>query len=170
MRGVSWRRMAAGFALDATRVVSMLTLATLAVSSAPCTPAGVTTGAAPRLPRTLTPVIMALTPRPDETLAATDPRAYVAARVEASADLDRVELRLDGRVVPAEALGRDAAEASVLYQPHRWTTGRHCAAVKAWDMAGQVGTRAWCFTIAAAAPRTGRAAHHESAGKSGQVV
>jgi hypothetical protein len=121
------------------------------------------------LPRTLTPVITALNPRPGETLTATDAHAYVAVRVEASADLRRVELRLDGRVVPTEVLGRDAAEASVLYQPRRWTTGQHCAAIRAWDTAGQVVGRAWRFTIAATPSRAGRAAHHAPVGRPGQV-
>ncbi len=100
-------------------------------------------------PAMLTPAITALNPRPGETLTAMDAHAYVAARVEASADLDRITLRVDGRTVPTEVLGRDAAEASVFDQPRRWTVGPHCAAVKAWDVAGQVAGRVWCFTIVA---------------------
>jgi len=97
------------------------------------------------LPHTLTPVITTLNPRPGETLTATGARAYVAVRVEAAADLRRVELRLDGRRISAEVMGRDATEASVLYQPRFWTTGRgrYCAEIRAWDMDDQVAGRAW---------------------------
>ncbi len=147
------------------RVVAAFTWATQAVNAAPPLSVTITT-----LPHTLTPVITALNPRPGETLAATDPRAYVAARVEASADLRRVELRLDGRVVPAEVMGRDAAEVSVLYQPRRWAAGRHCAAIRAWDVAGQVVGRSWRFTMKSALPRAGNTGRHDPAGKPGQGV
>jgi hypothetical protein len=119
-------------------------------------------------PAMLTPVITALNPRPGETLTAMDAHAYVAARVEASADLGRVTLRLDGRTVPTEVLGRDAAEARLFYQPRRWRVGAHCAAVRAWDVAGHVAGRVWCFTIVAAPSGASHGPLRDPAGRVGR--
>ncbi len=88
-----------------------------------------------------------LNPRPGQVLAEDSPRAYVAARIAANAAITRVELHLDNVVIQPEILGRDDADASVLYQPRRWRVGQHTVLLRVWDAAGQLSERAWTFRM-----------------------
>ncbi len=88
-----------------------------------------------------------LSPLPGQVLAEDSPHAYVAARIAANAAITHVELRLDNVVIRPEILGRDDADASVLYQPRRWRVGWHSIRVRVWDAGGQISERLWTFRM-----------------------
>jgi len=102
---------------------------------------------APRQKQDLHAFIEPLSPLPGQVLATNSPHAYVAARIAANAAITHVELRLDNAVIRPEILGRDDADASVLYQPRRWRAGWHSVLLRVWDAAGQISERFWTFRM-----------------------